>query len=193
MDKAITVKQWKTINRDLTRQRYQKGTPEYDVFESFYACAIRVTEVAYYAIDRAFPMDLRRRSTDVRHRYERAFNLAKSYMTRYKTIVRDQVVPLCTYTKHETSYDFNYTDFLLEGKTKTWEDRPTYELRLAIWTQLYWLYEKLVDFGPLMIPEDSVESFKTVLKSTFETEARKLLEALSVWECDPVLTAKDFE
>lgn len=188
-----TLNQWKHKNRDYTKRRYEKGTYEYDVFETFYACAIRLTEVAYYAIARAYPKP-ERIKTSVRHKYERAFDLAKSYMTRFKTVVRDDLVPLARYHRHIAPYDFHSSDFIWgDDKTTLWEDRPTYELRSAILLQLYFLQEKLVDFGPLMLPKDDVESFEKVLRSTFETESRNLLSALSYFEADPILTAADFE
>lgn len=178
----------------MMQRRFDKGSCEFDVFETFYACAVHLAEVAYFAIARAYPKYQRDRTSGMRHRYERAFDLAKSYLTRYKINVRDTIVPWAKYKRHKTPYDFHLSDFSLvrEEKTRLWEDRPTFEQRSAIFTQLYWLCEKLADFGPLMLPESDVESYEKVLRKTFETESKSLLEALSMFECDPKLTEKDF-
>lgn len=190
-NKIPTLRQMNS-RTDAGKHRYTAGTCEYDVFEAFYACAIGVVQVAYYAIARAYPKN-ERHKTGVRHKYERAFELAKSYMTRFKTIVRDDIVPLARYKRHAAPYDFHLTDFSLgEDRTKNWEDKPTFELRSMILTQLYFLREKLVDFGPLMLPKEDVESFEKTLRATYETESRNLLTALSYYECDPILTESDF-
>lgn len=181
--------------RDRPRQVPVAGAP-LEVSEGFYSCGLSLTQVAYNAINRAYPKNERDQNPKVLDTHAESSAQAKQFLTYYKCIVRDEVVPLAKLKKHKEPYDYHPSDFAVEisDRTKKFEDRPTYEFRcLVVLNNFHMLYLRLRDYAPLLLPPEHVEAYLKVLETTFLREREQLLEFLSRYEADPVKTAEDFE
>ena len=169
------------VRRNSTRSMPVEGTPPWEISEGFYASALALAQVAFTSINREYPQQERQTNTKILHFHAEAHRMAKKYLTRYKTIVRDDVLPLVKIVKHTTPYDAG-------------QDRPTTEFRAWLDNYLYWLYKNLHDYAPVMLPDDeAVDRFRKSLDSTFETERVKLAAYLGVYEVFPVLTEADLK
>ena len=158
----------------LQKQRYRPGSPEHDISEAAYFSLLALAQVAYHCINRAYPLRERKTNRKVEDRYLDAFELTKSYMTFYKCVVRDDVLPLAKLKRHKGGYD-------------ALQDRPTTEFRRMVMGQLYWLKEKLTAYAPLILPKDDIEGFLSVLEVTYNLEVPKLEDVLARYEADPAI------
>lgn len=166
--------------KDRVKNLYKEGTLEYEVSEIFYECALELTGVAYSAINRAYPRQEREKNPKATYLWETSHNQAKEFLTRYKNIVKDVVIPLVKLTKHKATYDDS-------------KDRHTVQFKqLVVDNNFYKLYEKLKDYGPMILPEDHVKPFQDVLDVTFEKLKKQLVTALSIYEAEGVLKESDF-
>jgi len=173
-------------DKNRPKNRYQEGTPEFEVAEMAYEAFLELTGVAYSAINRAYPKAEREKNTKLEYLWQDAHHQAKEFLTRYKNIVKDVVIPLAKVTKHPQPYDDS-------------QDRHTKEFKaLIVDNNFFTLYDKLKDYGPLMLPADQVEAFEKVLDITYPKLKQKLLDNLSYVEAegryktvDEFLDAKD--
>lgn len=176
----IKTKVW-FHDKNRTRNRYSEGTPEFEVAEIAYECFLELTGVAYSAINRAFPKDQRDKDPKIEYIWKDSHHQAKEFLTRYKNIVKDAVIPLAKLTKHKGDYDDS-------------QDRHTKEFKqMIVDNNFFMLYDKLKDFGPLMLPQENVEPFIKVLESTYPKVKEKLLANLAPYEAEGRLKASDFE
>jgi hypothetical protein len=163
----------------------------YEVSEAVYEIFRETTTVAYQAAQRAYPREKRDRDENVRYAYEAAHDEAKGYLTYYKTMVRDKMLPLVRLKKHAAAYDFFPTDFELDEKgnplTRHYQDRPTWQLRgMIVLNAFRRLHQDLVKWVPPM-PEEEAARYVRMLDETFADGRKRLLEFLSFYEADPVL------
>lgn len=179
--------------RNRTRQVPVGGAP-LEVSEAFYSSGLTLTQVAYTAINLAYPKADRDASIDIAHKHRDVSNVAKQHLTYHKCIVRDDVVPLALLKKHKEPYDFHLSDFTEEGATQLWEDKPTYQFRaLVVLNNFYMLYMRLKNYASFFLPAEQIDSYLKVLDATYKYEREKLLHFLAYYEAVPVLRAEDFE
>ena len=166
--------------KDSVKNLYKEGTLEYEVSEIFYECALELTGVAYSAINRAYPRQEREKNPKLTYVWESSHHQAKEFLTRYKNIVKDVVIPLVKLTKHRGPYDDSQDQHTIQFK------------QLIVDNNFYKLYEKLKDYGPMILPKEDVEAFQKVLDVSYEKLKQQLLTALSVYEGEGVLKESDF-
>lgn len=165
-----------------------------EISEAAYSTFLSVCQVAYNAVNRAYPKDERMKLPKVGYLHADAISQIKAFLTHHKTVVRDDVIPLAILHREKQPYDFHPSDFThLEQRTKRFEDRPTQEFRALIVTNLDYLYMRLKDYADMWLPEDQVEGYLKALESTFKTERANLLEFLSVYRATPALKPIDVE
>lgn len=173
------------------RQRRMPTGIGLEISEAAYSTFLAVCQVAYNAVNRAFPRDEREKVPKIGYLHADAIKQIKSFLTHHKTVVRDDIIPLAILKKEKAAYDFFASDFYLEERTKRFEDRPTQEFRALVITNLDYLYMRLRDYAGMWLPEDQVEGYLKALESTYETERPKLLEFLSVYRATPALKPID--
>lgn len=167
-------------DKNRPKNRYSPNTLEFEVAEIFYECGLELTGVTYSAINRAYPKQEREKNPKLEYRWTDAHHQAKEFLTRYKNIVKDAVIPLAKLTKHSGGYDDS-------------QDIHTQEFRkLIVDNNFFMLYDKLKDFGPLMLPPEDVESYEKVLNTTYEKVRDKLIENLKPYEAEGILKEEDF-
>ncbi len=170
MDKAKTIFRH---DRNRPRNRYSEGTLEFEVSEIFYEASLELTGVAFSAVNKAFPKEEREKIPKLEYAWKNSHAQAKEFLTRYKNIVKDAIIPFAKLSKHIAGYDSS-------------QDQSTKDfIQLIVNGQFYMLYDKLKDFGPLMLPAEDVEAYSKVLAITYEKVKEKLLENLSVYEAAP--------
>lgn len=168
-------------DKNRARQMYAPGTPAFEVAELVYELFLELTQVPYSAMNRAYSRAEREKNPKLEYLWSSGHAQAKEFLTRYKNVVRDSIVPLAKLTKHRQAYDDS-------------QDRHTQEFKqLIVDGQFYMLHEKLRDFAPMLLPEDHLEAYYKVLDTTYESVKTRLLEALSYFEAEGKFTEQDFE
>jgi vacuolar-type H+-ATPase subunit H len=167
-------------DKNRVRNRYDPHTPEFEVAEIVYECFLELAGVGYAAANKAFPKAERDKNPTLNYAWETAHQQIKEFLTRYKNIVKDAVIPLVKLTKHKTEYDDS-------------QDRHTQEFKKLIVDNNYkMLYEKLKDFAPMLLPEEDVEPFNKVLDITYPKVREKLLSNLAVYEAEGRYSEEDW-
>lgn len=170
---------------DQTSIPFSALSPTEQVVEIFYQRALEVTKVAYNAINSAYPLSVRRENPSAKGKYEEAIAIAKQHRNFHKNKVAKFVTALCQVKRHVGRYDYS-------------EDRPTQEFRQYMEGQLTLLYQKLLDYADVLIPEDDIPAFNRSIEKVFETEKARLLndlspDGLASYEITPVLKEEDFQ
>lgn len=179
MGKLNLSKRVFTHNKNRPKNRYEPGTLEFEVSEIFYQCALELTSVAYSTINRAYPKQERERNPKTEYLWLSSHAQAKEFLTRYKNIVKDNVIPFAILSKHKEAYD-------------ALQDQSTTDFRaLVVDNNFYMLYSKLKDFGPLMLPEEHLEAYNKVLETTYNTIKDKLVENMSIYEAAPKYNSEE--
>lgn len=142
-----------------------------EIAEAFYACQLEVAKAPYAAINRAYPLLERKTNPKLNERALSAQAEVKGFINRYRNNVRNEILPFAVLKKHPEPY-FDE------------EDRPTSDLRKLITGQFHVYRKKLIDFAPLLIPVDEVDSLITVINTVFPDELARLEHHLSFYEAD---------
>jgi hypothetical protein len=149
-------------------KKYEKPFDELSIPEKFmeiiYQRFLGVTKAAYSAINRAYPVDLRRSNPKTEYLYKSACAEAKGHLTDYKSSVRDFVLVFVQLKLHANAYDYI-------------EDRPTQDLRKLIQSQFTMLHKRLKDHADIMVPKDHVEDYVKSLDKVFASELDYLLNS----------------
>lgn len=143
-----------------------------EVAEAFYSCELELAKAPYAAINRAYPIAVRKQNPGVNEKALSAQAEIKGFINRYRNNVRNEILPLALLKKHKESY--------LDQ-----EDRPTQDFRKLILGQFHVFRKKLIDFAPLLVPKDDVESLILVIDTVFPDELMRLEHLLSFYEVDP--------
>lgn len=167
--------------KDRLRLRYEEGTLEYEVSEIVYDCFLELTGVAYSFINRAYPKAKREHDPKLDYRWADAHHQAKEFLTHYKNLAKNEVIPLAILSFHKDVYDDS-------------EDLSTREFKqLLVDNNLQSLYMKLRGYGPAFVTADEVIPYEKVLDATHERVKSRLLDALSYYEAAPRYTSEDLE
>lgn len=167
-------------DRKRTRQMFEKGSPEYNVSELCYQMFLELSGVAFSAINRAYTKAERDANPKIFYLWAAGHEQTKEFLTRYKNLVKDAVIPLARITYHRAGYDDS-------------EDQHTQEFkRLIVDNNFYMLYTKLRDFGPFLLPEEHLEPYYKVLEATYNSVKERLLENLAFYEATGILQESDF-
>lgn len=158
---------------------FERMKPPEQISELFYLHAVEVTKPAYLAINRAFPMETRKDNPKTEYRFQEAHRQAKQHLNFHKKAVRDFVDTFVLAKKHKAPYD-------AEG------DASTTQLRQILDVQLLTLHNRLVDYTPMLVPEEDVESCRSVLRDRFGSERKALADAIAPYEADPKVKPEDY-
>lgn len=155
------------------------------VSEVCYFRILEIAKVAFYAINRAYPLDERRASKAIDTKWQEAYKLVKQLRNFHKGNIRKGIIPLCEFRKHPGIYDDS-------------QDRPTQELKTLVANQLGTFKTKLVDYAELIVPKDDVPSFVSALDRVLDTELNTLRnlpapDGLASYEVTPRYKESDFE
>lgn len=167
-------------DRKRPRQSFLPDSPEFEVAELCYQMFLELTGVAFSAMNRAYSKAEREKNSKVYYLWASGHEQAKQFLTRYKNLVKDAVIPLAKITYHKNGYDDS-------------QDQHTQEFKkLIVDNNLYMLYSKLRDYGPMILPEDHLEAYNKVLDSTYKSVKDRLVNSLSVYEAEGVLKSEDY-
>lgn len=153
--------------------------PAEQISELFYKHAVEVTKPAYLAINRAYTMEARKENPKTEYRFQEAHRQAKQHLNFHKKAVRDFVDTFVLAKKHKATYDAS-------------QDAATTQLRQILDTQLLTLHNRLIDYAPMLVPEDDVDSCRAVLRDRFESERKELTHDISFYEADPKVKPEDY-
>ena len=168
-------------DRNRARQSFAPGSPEYEVAELCYQMFLELAGVAFSAVNRAYSKSERDKNPKVFYLWASGHEQAKEFLTRYKNLVKDAVIPLVKITKHKGNYDDA-------------QDQHTQEFKkLIVDNNFYMLYSKLKDFGPFLLPEEHLEAYYKVLESTYNSVKERLIANLGVYEAQGILKKEDVE
>lgn len=179
----MDLKKYKVLghDRNRARQSFSLGSAEHEVAELCYQMFLELTGVAFSAINRAYSRIEREKNPKVFYLWASGHEQAKEFLTRYKNLVKDAVIPLVKLKKHKADYDDS-------------QDQHTQEFKkLIIDNNFFMLYSKLKDFGPFLLPEEHLEAYYKVLDTTYHSVKERLLANLAPYEAEGILKNEEVE
>jgi hypothetical protein len=138
------------------------------VSEIGYNRLLELAKCAYMAINRAYPAEQRKANPKVEYRYAEAHTQVKQHLNFYKVNIRDRIVPFAEFIRHSIPYHDSQDGRVL--------DQSTHDFRVLCEQQFRMLYERLVDYASLVLPEADCPSFLEALDKVYARELKLLLE-----------------
>ncbi len=173
-------------NRTYTSETipFDRLSPVDQVVEIFYRRAVELTKAAYQAVNKAYPLEIRRENPRIDGKYAESIRQAKQHLNFFKNGVAAVVPAFCKVTRHPEPYDAS-------------QDVPTTQLVVYLGTSFRGLYDKLVEYAELLVPDEDVPAYLKTLQKVFENEHKHLLlgsppAGIAHYEITPVLKSEDF-